>query len=66
MAALAEDTMSKSGTLDLASGLGGKIDKEEVKSAVDEYVYLNLGTFLCVWRDLCYVGYCEGPDDVWE
>ncbi|GJN24874.1 hypothetical protein PR202_gb12645 [Eleusine coracana subsp. coracana] len=30
--------MSKTGTLDLASGLGGKIKKEEVKSAVDEYV----------------------------
>uniref|UniRef100_A0A453J4G3 Methyltransferase n=1 Tax=Aegilops tauschii subsp. strangulata TaxID=200361 RepID=A0A453J4G3_AEGTS len=29
--------MSKSGALDLASGLGGKIDKEQVKSAVDEY-----------------------------
>jgi hypothetical protein len=30
--------MSKAGALDLASGLGGKINKEEVKSAVDEYV----------------------------
>jgi hypothetical protein len=30
--------MSKTGALDLASGLGGKIGKEEVKSAVDEYV----------------------------
>ncbi|GJN41332.1 hypothetical protein PR202_gn00692 [Eleusine coracana subsp. coracana] len=30
--------MSKTGALDLASGLGGKISKEEVKSAVDEYV----------------------------
>nr|AGT17353.1 sterol methyltransferase [Saccharum hybrid cultivar R570] len=29
--------MSKSGALDLASGLGGKITKAEVKSAVDEY-----------------------------
>uniref|UniRef100_A0ACD6AEE7 Uncharacterized protein n=1 Tax=Avena sativa TaxID=4498 RepID=A0ACD6AEE7_AVESA len=29
--------MSKTGALDLASGLGGKIDKEGVKSAVDEY-----------------------------
>nr|CAB3447942.1 unnamed protein product [Digitaria exilis] len=29
--------MSKSGTLDLASGVGGKINKAEVKSAVDEY-----------------------------
>ncbi|CAN6222684.1 unnamed protein product [Urochloa humidicola] len=29
--------MSKAGALDLASGLGGKINKEEVKSAVDEY-----------------------------
>jgi hypothetical protein len=32
-------TMSKTGALDLASGLGGKINKEGVKSAVDEYVY---------------------------
>jgi hypothetical protein len=31
--------MSKTGALDLASGLGGKINKEGVKSAVDEYVY---------------------------
>ena len=31
-------TMSKAGALDLASGLGGKINKAEVKSAVDEYV----------------------------
>jgi sterol 24-C-methyltransferase len=30
--------MSKAGALDLASGVGGKISKEEVKSAVDEYV----------------------------
>jgi sterol 24-C-methyltransferase len=30
--------MSNTGALDLASGLGGKIGKEEVKSAVDEYV----------------------------
>ncbi|OEL30553.1 Cycloartenol-C-24-methyltransferase 1 [Dichanthelium oligosanthes] len=29
--------MSKSGAMDLASGLGGKINKAEVKSAVDEY-----------------------------
>ncbi|RWR82806.1 cycloartenol-C-24-methyltransferase isoform X3 [Cinnamomum micranthum f. kanehirae] len=29
--------MSKTGTLDLASGLGGKIDKKEVISAVDQY-----------------------------
>jgi len=38
--------MSKSGALDLASGLGGKIDKEGVKSAVDEYVPLDLPSFL--------------------
>lgn len=30
--------MSKSGALDLASGVGGKIDKKEVKSAVEQYV----------------------------
>lgn len=41
-------TMSKTGALDLASGLGGKIDKEQVKSAVDEYVSLSLP---CRWRD---------------
>ncbi|VAI10641.1 unnamed protein product [Triticum turgidum subsp. durum] len=35
--AAAAAAMSKSGALDLASGLGGKIDKEQVKSAVDEY-----------------------------
>uniref|UniRef100_A0A0E0HLX8 SAM-dependent methyltransferase Erg6/SMT-type domain-containing protein n=1 Tax=Oryza nivara TaxID=4536 RepID=A0A0E0HLX8_ORYNI len=29
--------MSRSGAMDLASGLGGKITKDEVKSAVDEY-----------------------------
>uniref|UniRef100_A0A0D9WWQ0 SAM-dependent methyltransferase Erg6/SMT-type domain-containing protein n=1 Tax=Leersia perrieri TaxID=77586 RepID=A0A0D9WWQ0_9ORYZ len=29
--------MSRSGALDLASGVGGKITKDEVKSAVDEY-----------------------------
>ncbi|KAJ0095777.1 hypothetical protein Patl1_17159 [Pistacia atlantica] len=30
-------TMSKAGALDLASGLGGKIDKSEVLSAVEKY-----------------------------
>ena len=29
--------MSKAGALDLASGLGGKIDKTEVLSAVEKY-----------------------------
>ncbi len=29
--------MSKSGALDLATGVGGKIDKNEVKSAVEQY-----------------------------
>lgn len=29
--------MSKTGALDLASGLGGKIDKSEVLSAVEKY-----------------------------
>jgi len=37
-AAAARSSMSKAGALDLASGLGGKINKAEVKSAVDEYV----------------------------
>jgi hypothetical protein len=31
--------MSRTGALHLASGLGGKISKEEVKSAVEQYVY---------------------------
>lgn len=30
--------MSKAGALDLASGLGGKIEKDDVLSAVDKYV----------------------------
>ncbi|XP_020257089.1 cycloartenol-C-24-methyltransferase 1 isoform X1 [Asparagus officinalis] len=30
-------TMSKTGALDLASGLGGKINKKEVESAVEQY-----------------------------
>ncbi|OAY81716.1 hypothetical protein ACMD2_25929, partial [Ananas comosus] len=30
-----DPVMSKSGTLDLASGVGGKIEKNEVKSAVE-------------------------------
>jgi hypothetical protein len=29
--------MSKAGAMDLASGLGGKIEKSEVLSAVDKY-----------------------------
>lgn len=33
--------MSKTGTLDLASGLGGKIDKKEVISAVDQCVFFS-------------------------
>ncbi|TQE12968.1 hypothetical protein C1H46_001343 [Malus baccata] len=32
-----EEEMSKAGALDLASGLGGKIDKTDVLSAVDKY-----------------------------
>lgn len=31
--------MSKSGTFDLASGVGGKIEKKEVLSAVDKYIF---------------------------
>lgn len=34
--------MSKPGAMDLASGLGGKIDKDEVLSAVDKYIYVSL------------------------
>lgn len=33
--------MSKAGAFDLASGLGGKIDKNEVLSAVDKYFPLS-------------------------
>lgn len=33
--------MSKSGALDLAASVGGKMEKEEVLSAVDEYVALS-------------------------
>jgi len=60
-------TMSKSGALDLASGLGGKIDKEEVKSAVDEYVP-GSAQFPLRLRVacLCSIGYCRAPDDVYE
>ena len=31
--------MSKAGALDLASGVGGKIEKAEVLSAVEKYIY---------------------------
>lgn len=33
--------MSKAGAFDLASGVGGKIDKNEVLSAVDKYFPLS-------------------------
>lgn len=29
--------MSRSGALDLATGVGGKLEKKDVKSAVDQY-----------------------------
>jgi hypothetical protein len=62
--------MSKSGALDLASGLGGKITKEEVKSAVDEYVSEShhSQSQLCVaaMMFVLFCGYCESPDDAWE
>lgn len=40
--------MAKSGTLDLASGLGGKIDKKGVLSAVEQCVpfYFSLSSML--------------------
>lgn len=42
--------MSKAGAFDLASGLGGKIEKDDVLSAVDKYIslykLLNLFNFL--------------------
>lgn len=34
--------MSKAGALDLATGLGGKIEKNEVLSAVEQYVKFDL------------------------
>lgn len=34
--------MSKAGALDLATGLGGKIDKSEVLSAVEKYILHSL------------------------
>lgn len=37
--------MSKAGALDLATGLGGKMDKSEVLSAVDQYV--GVSWFFC-------------------
>jgi hypothetical protein len=57
--------MSKSGALDLASGLGGKINKVEVKSAVDEYVP-GSGQLPLRVACLCSIGYCKAPDDVYE
>lgn len=41
--------MSKAGALDLASGLGGKIDKDDVLSAVDKYT-LSLHTHICMYK----------------
>lgn len=39
--------MSKAGALDLASGLGGKIDKSDVLSAVDKYPSSLYARFFC-------------------
>lgn len=43
--------MEKSGALDLATGLGGKLKKEEVESAVEKYI------ILCPFYDFffCYM-----------
>uniref|UniRef100_A0A0A9CYZ1 Uncharacterized protein n=1 Tax=Arundo donax TaxID=35708 RepID=A0A0A9CYZ1_ARUDO len=57
--------MSKSGALDLASGLGGKINKEEVKSAVDEYVSESQQISLLLPRFLL-CRYFYAPNDVWD
>ena len=38
---VSEVTMSRTGALHLASGLGGMISKEDVKSAVEQYVYIR-------------------------
>lgn len=41
--------MSKAGALDLASGLGGKIDKDDVLSAVDKYTLsLHTHIYVCI------------------
>ncbi len=40
--------MSKKGALDLASGLGGKLDKKEVLSAVEKYFFFFLSLSVCV------------------
>ena len=41
--------MSKKGALDLASGLGGKMDKKEVLSAVEKYIFFfSFSLCLCV------------------
>ena len=42
--------MSKTGALDLASGVGGKIKKKEVQSAVEQY-----GSNLCPLIFACIV-----------
>lgn len=42
-----ERKMSKAGALDLASGLGGKIDKSDVLSAVDKYPSSLYARFFC-------------------
>lgn len=41
------------GALDLASGLGGKIQKDDVSEAVDKYIYyLNILSLLYVYMCL--------------
>ncbi|KAL7197420.1 hypothetical protein ACSBR2_020038 [Camellia fascicularis] len=44
--------MSKSGAFDLATGVGGKIEKKEVLSAVEKYIYFPQTT-LCSLIMLC-------------
>lgn len=38
--------MSKAGAFDLASGLGGKIQKDDVLSAVDKYVFVEISIYV--------------------
>lgn len=48
--------MSKAGALDLASGLGGKIAKDDVLSAVDKYFHRFL-SFLILLSALMHVDF---------
>ena len=45
-----DSQMSKSGALDLAAGVGGKIKKEDVQSAVDQFVPLLIVMLCDCWN----------------